>query len=111
LGGRRNQLHQDINTSIADLATLVRPTFTVLDATRVLFRNGPTGGNASDVREERILAVSVDPVALDAYGASLLGRQPEELPFLVEARRRGLGVTDLKEAGFEMLGVQVGGLG
>lgn len=103
LGGRRNRLHQDINASVADLGSLVRPTLTVLDATRVLFRNGPTGGSASDVREEGVVAVAVDPVALDTYGASLLGREPEELPFLIEARRRGLGTTDLKAAGFEMV--------
>ncbi len=103
LGGRRNQLHQDINNAIADLGTLVRPTLTVLDATRVLFRNGPTGGSLSDVREEGVVAAAVDPVALDTFGASLLGREPEELPYLVEARRRGLGTTDLKDAGFEML--------
>lgn len=112
LGGPRNQLHQDINTSIADLATLVKPTLTVLDGTRVLFRNGPTGGSASDVRIERTIALGVDPVALDTFGASLLGKKPEELPYLAEAQRRGLGGTDLKSAGFEVLGgARVGGRG
>lgn len=112
LGGPRNQLHQDIHICVADLASMVRPTLTVLDATRVLFQNGPTGGSASDVREERTLALSVDPVALDSYGASLLGREPEEIGYIVEARRRGLGTTDLKAAGFEMLGgARVGGMG
>lgn len=112
LGGPRNQLHQDINTSIADLATLVKPTFTVLDGTRVLFRNGPTGGSASDVRVERTIAVGLDPVALDTYGASMLGKKPEELPYLAEAQRRGLGTTDLKAAGIDLLGgARVGGQG
>jgi len=104
LGGRRNRLHQDIDMTIADLATLVRPTLVILDATRVLFRNGPTGGSPADVREAGIIAVAVDPVALDAYGASLLDRKPDELPFLIEAERRGLGLTDIQAAGFEMLG-------
>jgi uncharacterized protein (DUF362 family) len=105
LGGRRNRLHQDIHTSIADLAAMVRPTLVVLDATRVLFRNGPTGGSMSDVRTEGILAAATDPVALDTYGASLLGRMPDELGFLQQARRRGLGTTDLKDAGFELVSV------
>lgn len=110
LGGRRNQLHQDINTCIADLASIVRPTLTVLDATRVLFRNGPTGGSPNDVREERTLAVSVDQVALDTYGASLLGNEAEALPYLADAQGRGLGTTDMKDAGFEMLaGLRFGG--
>ena len=112
LGGRRNRLHQDIHASIADLATLVRPTLVILDATRVLFRNGPTGGSMSDVRAEGIIAVGVDPIAIDTYGASLLGREAAELPFLIEAQRRGLGTTDLKDAGFEMVGgARAGGIG
>jgi uncharacterized protein (DUF362 family) len=110
LGGNRIQLHQDINTSIADLATFVRPTFVVLDATRVMFRNGPTGGSAGDVRADNILAVATDQVALDTYGASLLDRKPDDLPYLKEAEKRGLGTTDLKSAGFEMIsGAKVGG--
>ena len=51
LGGRRNRLHQNIDTSIADLATFMRPSLTVIDATRVLVRNGPQGGNIDDTRE------------------------------------------------------------
>jgi uncharacterized protein (DUF362 family) len=103
LGGRRNRLHQDIHTSVADLASLVRPTLTVLDATRVLFRHGPTGGSPSDVRFDGIVAVATDPVALDAYGASVVVPEGGDFPFLEEAERRGLGTTDIWSAGFEMI--------
>lgn len=103
LGGRRNRLHQDINLSVADLASIVRPTLTILDATRIMFRNGPTGGSPNDVRHEGILAAATDPVALDCYGASLVGADPAALPFIGEAERRGLGTTDLMDAGFEMI--------
>ena len=50
LGGRRNQFHQDIHGIIADLALMMRPTFVLLDGTRVLFRSGPTGGSLADVQ-------------------------------------------------------------
>ena len=40
LGGRRNRLHQSIDMSVADLATFMRPTLTIVDAVRVLLRNG-----------------------------------------------------------------------
>ncbi len=103
LGGRRNRLHQDIHTSVADLASLVRPTLTVLDATRVLFRHGPTGGSPSDVRFDGVVAVATDPVALDAYGASIVVPGGGDFPFLEEAERRGLGTTDIRSAGFEMI--------
>jgi len=103
LGGRRNRLHQDIHTSVADLATMVRPTLIVLDATRVLFRHGPTGGSPSDVRFDGVVALATDPVALDAYGASLVAPGGGDFPFLDEAERRGLGTTDIWSAGFEMI--------
>ena len=51
LGGHRVRLHQDIHRSIVDLAAMVKPTLTVLDATRVLMANGPTGGSLDDVKQ------------------------------------------------------------
>ncbi|MHC4586863.1 MAG: DUF362 domain-containing protein, partial [Planctomycetota bacterium] len=44
LGGRRNIFHQDINTIIAELSMMVKPTLVILDGTEVMMTNGPTGG-------------------------------------------------------------------
>ena len=96
LGGRRNRLHQNINTSIADLATAIRPTLTINDATRVLVRNGPTGGNLSDVSIENTIIAGLDEVALDSYSLSFLDLNRADVPFLAMGERRGLGVTDWK---------------
>lgn len=93
LGGRRNRLHQSINVSIADLATFMRPTLTILDATRVLLRNGPQGGNIDDAKDMHQVVASLDPVAVDAYGATLIGVQPEAVEYLKLAAERGLGVA------------------
>jgi uncharacterized protein (DUF362 family) len=93
LGGRRNRLHQSINISIADLATFMRPTLTILDATRVLLRNGPQGGNIDDAKDMHQVIASIDPVAVDAYGATLIGVQPEAVEYLKLAAERGLGVA------------------
>ena len=94
LGGRRNRLHQNINVSIADLATFMRPTLTVLDATRVLLRNGPQGGNIDDAKDMFQVVASLDPVAADAYGATLIGVQPSNVDYLRLAMERGLGSAD-----------------
>jgi len=94
LGGRRNQLHQNIHTSIVDLAHAMRPTLTVMDAVRVLKSNGPTGGSLSDVALENTLIAGVDEVAIDAYSLQLLDLQPDQVPFLAMAQQRGLGVVD-----------------
>jgi uncharacterized protein (DUF362 family) len=91
LGGTRARLHQDIHHAIADVAGAVRPTLTVVDATRVMVRGGPTGGRLEDVRIENAVAAGTDAVALDAWGAGLLGLDPFDIPYLMLAEGRGLG--------------------
>jgi uncharacterized protein (DUF362 family) len=93
LGGRRNRLHQNIDTSIADLATFMRPTLVVMDAWRVLMRNGPQGGNIDDARDMHTVIAAVDQVAADAFGCTLIGQRPENLPYLAMGEKRGLGTT------------------
>jgi uncharacterized protein (DUF362 family) len=96
LGGRRNQFHQDIHGIISDLALMLRPTFVVLDGTRVLWRSGPTGGSLADVREGRTIVASTDSLAADAFGwDDLLERKGEPLPaYFALAAARGLGNPD-----------------
>ena len=96
LGGRRNRLHQNIDVSIADLSTFMRPTLTVIDATRVLIRNGPQGGNIDDTRILNTVLASVDQVAADAYACRFIGQRPENLPYLAMAEERGIGTTKLE---------------
>jgi len=97
LGGRRNQLHQRIYTSIVDLAAAVRPTLTVMDATRVLKHNGPTGGSLDDVSVENTLIAGLDEVAIDAYSLKFLDVEPEAVPFLALGEQRGLGQVDWRK--------------
>jgi uncharacterized protein (DUF362 family) len=96
LGGRRNRLHQNIDTSIADLATFMRPTLVVVDAIRVLMRNGPQGGNIDDTRMMHQVFATTDQVAADAYGSTLIGQSPEHMPYLKMGQERGLGTMDWK---------------
>jgi uncharacterized protein (DUF362 family) len=69
LGGSRHRLHQRIHESLVDLADFMRPTLTLIDAYRVLLRNGPGGGNVADVAVKKTLVAGTDAVALDAYVA------------------------------------------
>lgn len=93
LGGRRNRLHQNIDTSIADLATFMRPTLVVIDAWRVLMRNGPQGGNIDDARDMYTVIATCDQVAADAFGCTLIGQKPENLAYLAMGEKRGLGTA------------------
>lgn len=96
LGNGRNRLHQAIDRSIAELGAAFRPTLTVMDATRVLLRNGPQGGSLNDVKAVEAVAAGTDPVLCDAWGAAQLGHAPQSLPFLELAQQRGLGRADLR---------------
>ena len=94
LGGSRGVFHQDVNEVIAELAQLVVPSLSVLDATWAMVRNGPTGGSTADLELRGFVAVSSDPVAVDAFGASLLGLAPADLPYLLRAAKVNAGSAD-----------------
>jgi uncharacterized protein (DUF362 family) len=91
IGGSRGRLHQDIHAALLDLGSAFRPTLTVVDATRVMRRNGPTGGRLEDVEAVNAVAAGTDPVACDAWAARQLGLDPAEVGHVVLADGRGLG--------------------
>ncbi len=95
MGGQRGLVHVDFTQKIVDLATLIRPHLVVLDAHRILVRNGPTGGGLDDVRLTETLVVGTNQVAVDAYGSSLFGIAPRDLGYLATAEDQGHGTTDL----------------
>jgi uncharacterized protein (DUF362 family) len=97
LGGPRQRLHQRIHESLADLADFMRPTLTVMDAYRVLIRNGPGGGNPADVILKRTVIAGTDPVALDAYAAKAYwDLEWQALPYLKLASDRYLGTVNFE---------------
>ncbi|MGQ9516327.1 MAG: DUF362 domain-containing protein [Anaerolineae bacterium] len=84
-------LHQ----CIVDLNTVVRPHLTVVDATRILVANGPTGGSLDDVRVMNTVIASPDIVAADAYATTLFGLTPADVAYVTLGAERGLGTADL----------------
>jgi uncharacterized protein (DUF362 family) len=102
LGGRRNIFHQDINTIIAELAMMVKPTLAILDGTEVMMTNGPTGGSVSDLKRANTLIASCDMVAADSFGCSLLDLKSADLPYLAKAEIAGAGTTNYKALKPEM---------
>jgi len=90
----------DINQGIADLATVIRPQLTILDATRAMVSGGP--GGPGEVRKPNLVIAGVDPVAVDSYGAGIVpwygqnfsGRQVDHL---LAAHQRGLGKIDVEK--------------
>ena len=105
LGGRRNIFHQDIQTIITELAMMIRPTLVILDGTTTMMTNGPTGGSLADLKETNMMIAGTDQVAVDAFGATLLGRSLNDLPFIGMAEAAGLGTADYQSLNPAMVDV------
>ena len=95
MGASRGRIHQNIGEALADLAAVIKPALTVLDAVRILTANGPQGGNLKDVKALDTVVAGVDQVAVDAFGATLFGLKGSDLGVVAAAQRRGIGVADL----------------
>jgi uncharacterized protein (DUF362 family) len=97
IGGRRGSLHREIHPNIVDLVQFFKPTVTLIDATRIMSRNGPSGGSTSDVVTKNTLILSDDPVAADGKAALLLGKEPQNIGHIKLAEKRGLGTYDFSK--------------
>ena len=92
---RPNQMHRNLGQRVADLASLVRPTLTVVDAVRILSAHGPTGGSLNDVQQTDTVIASHDLVAADAWAATLFGLTGADISYVKEAAEMGLGTMEL----------------
>ncbi|MGA2503694.1 MAG: DUF362 domain-containing protein [Anaerolineales bacterium] len=99
----RETLHNNLHQSIADLNSLLKPKLTVLDAVRILTRNGPTGGNLSDVQQKNTVIASRDVVAVDSLATSLFGMKPEDLEYIRIGTSMGLGRSDLQNLNIQII--------
>lgn len=97
VGGRRSALHQDIHLTIVDLAQFFNPILTLIDATRIMITNGPSGGSSSDVAIPNRLILSDDPVAADAKAAGLFNFRPQNVGFIHLGEKWGLGSTEFQK--------------
>jgi uncharacterized protein (DUF362 family) len=87
----RGRMHSvGLQGSIVEVAKVIKPHLHIIDAYRILKTRGPQG--PGEVELAKLLIIAEDPVAADAYGASLLGVNPM---YLEGAAKAGLGVADL----------------
>jgi len=93
----RQAWHQSssLDQCIADYVTAVKPDLTVLDANRILLSNGPKG--PGETKDPRKVIAGVDPVAVDAFGATLFDLKPGDIGHIRMANELGVGEMDLKK--------------
>ncbi|MEW6387500.1 MAG: DUF362 domain-containing protein [Thermodesulfobacteriota bacterium] len=100
IGGWRGRCHVGLNQNIADMNLILRPDLHVLDATRILLRNGPSGGRLEDVAVKNLVLAGSDPVALDAFGTTLFGLKPGDIGHITKSYEAGRGEMDLSKIKF-----------
>ncbi len=89
----RNDLHQ----CIADFASFRKPDLNVVDAYRVMLRNGPRGVSAADVQTMKYQIVSDDMVAADTAAAKVFGTTVDNVEYIKIAGKLGYGEADLSK--------------
>lgn len=87
----------DINQAIADLNTAIRPSLTILDASRALTTGGPGGPGL--IEYPGTIIAGTDPVSVDSFGVSLVKWYGQHftgsrVKHIAAAHRMGLGVLD-----------------
>jgi uncharacterized protein (DUF362 family) len=105
MGGQRGRIHQKIGECLADICLVVKPALTVLDAVRVLTKNGPQGGSLTDVKRLDTVIVGIDQVGIDSYGATLFDMKGSDLSYVKAGAGAGLGVMDLSKLKIKKLNV------
>jgi uncharacterized protein (DUF362 family) len=89
----RNNLQQ----CIADYVSYRKPDLNIVDAYRVMLRNGPRGVSKADVSTMKYQIISDDIVAADAAAAKIFGSSVDKVPHIEIAGESGYGQTDLSK--------------
>jgi uncharacterized protein (DUF362 family) len=94
MGGNRGQIHFRIPECLVDVNRRVPSHLTVIDASRVLLRNGPSGGDLADVRNFGAAFASGNVLAADVAAAEgVFGLKAENVAHLRKALESGLGIS------------------
>jgi len=93
----RRDWHKDsMQQRIADSISVFRPAWTIVDATRVMLKNGPQGPSP-DMNVANMLVLSKDQVAADSFCAQEFWKGKTKATHIQLAADMGLGVADLSK--------------
>jgi len=79
MGENRGRIHQRLDQTLVAISTVIKPSFTVLDAVRILTAHGPQGGSAADVKQLDPGIAGTDQVPPEPAAAGRLAVQPVDL--------------------------------
>jgi uncharacterized protein (DUF362 family) len=93
-GDARSKWHWELHEAISDINLGVKSHLTVVDATNIMFRNGPTGGRPSYLRQLDTVIASSNVVSADSVATGLFGKTPGDIGYLSLAQQKGVGKLD-----------------
>lgn len=94
--GRRYWHQRDLHRCIAEFNTFIKAHLVIVDAMSVMGDKGPNGPCPPErMIHPRQLIFGTDPVAVDAYTATLFGKQPFDVGYVRLAHEMGVGCGDL----------------
>ncbi|MFZ3091460.1 MAG: DUF362 domain-containing protein [Nitrospirota bacterium] len=79
---------------LLELYSLLKPSLTIVDGIVAMEGDGP--GSAGKLRNLGLVFAGSDAVALDTVICNALGVKNEELPILVAAKEKGIGITEME---------------
>jgi uncharacterized protein (DUF362 family) len=91
---KMHQSYPIINLNLALLAPLVKPHLAVIDGFEAMEGNGPTEGTLVPLG---LALASVDALAADVVGTTIMGFDPEEVGYLHYCRRMQWGAGNLSQ--------------
>ncbi|GHV86391.1 hypothetical protein AGMMS50230_19990 [Spirochaetia bacterium] len=94
-----------LQSCIADFLYAKKPDLNIIDAYRVVSKNGPRGGSLADVIQMGSLIISPDIVAADTAASMLLGRKQGEVEYIRLAAQAGFGQMDLSRLNIQRITV------
>jgi uncharacterized protein (DUF362 family) len=100
---RRDYHAGGLQRCIADFLSARRPDLNIIDAMKVITRNGPRGGSPADIVAMNSLLISPDVVAADTAGAMMLGHKQGEIEHIRLAAAAGHGEMDLSKLKIERI--------
>lgn len=89
----KGSMHMNLSKNIADLASVINPRISVIDGI-IAGEGHETSGNPVEMN---LVIAGVDPVAVDAVGATVMGVPVDEVKHIIYAARKGLGTYELNK--------------
>jgi uncharacterized protein (DUF362 family) len=93
LASKGSMHNGSLSKNIADLASVLKPSLTVIDGI-IAGEGHETSGNPVEMN---LVIAGTEPVAVDAVGAAVMGIPPTDVEHLVLAEKKGLGTCDLEK--------------